>query len=76
MAKWERCCRGSTAGAPRGAAEELLRRGADVSLQTNSGGSALSLAASNDREKLVELALRHGAEVNQHVARGPARRAA
>ena len=46
-------------------AEALLRRGADVSLQTNVGGTALGLAASNGYEKMVELALRHGAEINQ-----------
>ena len=49
-------------------AEALLRRGADVSLQTSNGGTALGLAAANGRENLVELALRHGAEA---VQKGP-----
>ena len=44
-------------------AEALLRRGADVSLQSSSGWTALTLAAVIGHEKLVELALRHGAEI-------------
>ena len=48
----------------RGAlAEALLRRGAEVSLQTSDGSTALTLAAVIGHEKLVELALRHGAEI-------------
>ena len=51
-------------------AEALLRRGADVSLQSSNGGTALSLAALNGREKMVELALRHGVEVDQKKSNG------
>ena len=46
-------------------AEEILRRGADVSLQNSNGSYALGLAAANGYAKLVELVLRHGAEVDQ-----------
>ena len=48
-----------------GLAEALLQRGADVSLQSSNGDTALSLAAFYGFVKLVELALRHGAEINR-----------
>ena len=50
--------------------EALLRRGADVSLQSSDGSTALGLAAANGHEKLVELALRHGAEINLQANNG------
>ena len=49
---------------PRGATEALLQRGADVSLKSSDDDTALTFAAVNGREKLIELALRHGAEIN------------
>ena len=39
-------------------------------MQDGDGETALSIAATNGREKLVEMALRHGAEVNQQTTLG------
>ena len=43
--------------------ELLLKRGADINLQTSLGTTALSTAAYYGRERMVEMLLQHGAEI-------------
>ena len=42
----------------------LLKRGADINLQTSRGNTALNAAANGGRERMVDLLLQHGAELN------------
>ena len=50
--------------APAQAADELLKRHANVAAQDRSGNIPLHLAAATDKRDLAEVLLRHGSEVN------------
>ena len=50
--------------------ELLVQHGAETNLQDSGGHTALTLAAQEGRERVVDLLIQHGAEINLQSGSG------